>query len=138
MKRLLFLLALGTSLAWTGCDSGSDDDVFSISMLDQGNEVAFQGELRLLIEEVGSADEPGEVTGRWQLERTGSSTSSSGQVQGTLGGFGLMQLSLEEPDISDSGFGLQGTYDGDTYSGTWSTVTIAGPQPGGTFEAVRE
>lgn len=130
MNRLLALLALLLALA--GCDSGTDADAFQLSAFDPDGRLVLDGELRLDI----ASDE---VTGRWELEgRNGYPTPqpASGAVTGD-GGLGAIELQLLQ-GVSDSGFLLDGTFDGDRIEGTWSTLTIAGPVPQGTFEAVRD
>ena len=130
MNRLLALLVLLLALA--GCDSSTDADPFRLSAFDADARLVLDGELRL--------DFDGdEVTGRWELEgRNGYPTPqpASGAVRGEERD-GFIELQLLQ-DVSDAGFLLEGTFDGDRMEGAWSTVTIAGPVPQGTFEAVRD
>ncbi len=136
MKRLLLCALLVTALP--GCDSGSDTDAFSASLLDEAGAPVFEGELRLVFEE-DNTDGPQPVTGTWRLEGAGGRPDPrppSGVVRGSRLGTGI-GLTLDM-NASDSGLDLSGTYDGDRISGTWSTITIGGPLPSGTFEALRE
>jgi hypothetical protein len=136
MNRLLALLALLAVFA--GCDSSSTDaEVFSLSAFDAEARLVLEGELRLALEPL--APEPEEATGRWQLEgRNGYPTPQPphGAVRGEAH-LGAVELRLLH-EASDSGFILEGTSDGDRIAGTWSVVTIAGPVPQGSFEAVRD
>lgn len=136
MKHVRLLFLLTSVLAWTGCDSGSDPDLFGASLFDGMGTLVLEGDLRLDIEAGGPEDGTREVTGTWRLGPPGGS-SASGPLQGTVLGT-EMDVVLDEPNQSDSGFNLRGTYDGDRFAGTWSRITIAGPQPQGPFEAVRQ
>lgn len=130
MNRLLALLVLLLALA--GCDSGTDTDTFQFSAFDADGRLVLDGELRLNF----ASDD---VTGRWELVgRNGYPTPqpASGAVRGEEDA-GQVELRLLH-EASDSGFVLEGSYDGDRIAGTWSTVTIAGPMPQGAFEAVRD
>lgn len=135
MKRFLLYLFLATALI--GCDSESDADTFRASLFDEADTLVLEGELRMDIESGGQQGEPREVTGTWRLGAPGGSDSSSGQLRGELLG-SSMDVSLMEPTQDDAGYDLSGTYDGDRFAGTWSELTIAGPQPRGSFEAVRD
>ncbi|MEP0547992.1 MAG: hypothetical protein ABJF88_13740 [Rhodothermales bacterium] len=131
----LFLLLL----SWTACDSAPDRDTFRVTLSDASGEAVYIGELELAIEPPGPADEPGEVTGRWQLDGVGGTpdpTPTSGAVVGSTAE-GTINFVLDM-DASDTGFLLWGRYEVDQMTGTWETITIAGPVPSGTFEAVRE
>lgn len=137
MKRVLAGLILGSVLALGGCDSSTDPDVFLLSAFDPDERLVLDGELRLFFEELDS--ETDEVAGTWSLEgRNGwpDPQPSSGAVRGESAE-GFMRIELVQ-DVSDAGFALEGSYDGDRIVGTWSTITIAGPVAQGTFEAVRE
>lgn len=139
MRRPLFPLLLVLALAWGGCDSNPETDTYRVTLSDTAGAAVYTGELRLTIEEPGAADEPGDVTGVWELEGVGSvpdPSPSSGVVVGSTSP-GRIEMGLEV-DVSDSGYGLSGTFDGDRMAGEWSTITIGGPIPSGTFEAVRE
>jgi hypothetical protein len=139
MKRLLFCALLGVALVGVGCDASSETDTYSVTLSDEDGAPVYTGELRLKIEPAGPADEPGEVTGRWQLGDVGDAPSlveTSGVVRGSTTE-GVVEIDLVM-EASDSGIELGGTYDGDRMAGEWATVTIAGPIPSGTFEAIRD
>lgn len=140
MRRFTFLFLLVTLAVWAGCDSNPDTDTYRVTLTDTNGVAVYRGELRLTIEESGAADEPGDVTGVWELEGVGSVPPDSGPLSGSVIGntsLGRVEMSLVG-EASDSGFGLTGTYNGDRMAGEWETITIAGPMPSGTFEAVRE
>jgi hypothetical protein len=131
-----FLLSL---LLWTACDSGSDADTFRVTLSDTDGETVYTGRLDLTITPPGPADEPGEVVGRWQLDGVGATpdpTPSTGAVIGSTSE-GTINIVLDM-EASDTGFLLWGRYDVEQMTGTWDTITIAGPVTSGTFEAVRE
>ena len=136
LRSWVFLLLL---TLWVGCDSGSETDTFQVTLSDLDGVAVLAGELRLVIERAAAPDEPEEVTGRWRLEGVGAfpdPTPASGVVIGSTSA-GLVDLTLDL-DASDSGFNLFGSYDGNRMEGTWSSITIAGPVPGGAFLAIRE
>lgn len=126
-------------LLWTACDSGPDTDAFRVTLSDAEGEAVYAGELRLSIEPPGPADEPGDVTGRWRLAGVGATPDPMPSVGAVIGSTseGTINFVLDM-DASDTGFLLWGRYDGEQMTGTWDTITIAGPVTSGTFEAVRE
>lgn len=140
MPRTLFLVSLLLApITWIGCDSDPNADAFRLTLADAEGALVYTGDLRLTIERPGPADEPGEVTGRWRLDGAGevpAPTPSAGAVIGSTSE-GQIDMTLVV-EASDSGYSLSGTYDGDRMAGAWSTITIAGPVPSGTFEALRE
>ena len=136
LRSWIFVLLLSL---WVGCDSGTDIDRFQVTLSDTDGIAVLTGELSLNIEQSAASDDPGEVTGRWRLEGVGSvpdPTPASGVVIGSTSA-GQVDLTLDL-DASDSGFNLFGSYDGNRMEGTWSSITIAGPVPGGAFLAIRE
>lgn len=139
MKRVLAGLLLGSVLALGGCDSSTDPDAFLLSAFDPDERLVLVGELRLSFGEEGPEDGLREVSGTWTLDGRGGYPTpqpASGGVRGEVH-LNAIELHLLQ-DVSDAGFALEGSYDGDRIVGAWSTVTIAGPVAQGTFEAVRE
>lgn len=136
MRRLLLLPVLLLVLA--ACDSSSTaTDTFVLAAFDADERLVLEGELDLVFEEAGAGHE--EVTGTWSLQgRNGYPTPqpASGAVRGEAH-HGAIEFRLLQ-DASDSGFYLEGTRSGGRITGTWSTITIAGPEPQGAFEAGRD
>lgn len=140
IKRLLAGLLLVAPL-WAGCDSSSDSspetDTYSLTLSDEGGTAVLGGELRLVIED--GQNGPGDVTGSWELTgRNGQPDPmvTSGSVSGELlANDILIRLDM---DVADSGIELDGVYTTDQIIGEWSEITIAGPEPRGSFEAVRQ
>jgi hypothetical protein len=136
---LVFLLL--APLVWAGCDSvsggdsGEDSGTFQTSLFYPSGASALRGEMDLAFEDESVDSEPREVTGTWQFRVSGGPSSASGALQGTVLG---SEIEVHLQESPESGFILQGTYDGDRMEGTWATFTVDGVVPSGTFEAVRE
>lgn len=139
MKRLLVGLLPVVILLAAGCDSSSETDTYSVTLSDEDGAPVFGGELRLRIDAEDADDGTRMVTGSWQLRgRDGHAdpVPDAGALDGRLQGNSIL-LGLDMGAIN-AGIGLGGTYDGDRITGEWNTITIAGPMPGGTFEAIRD
>lgn len=136
--RLLLVLLFASLLGLAACDSSSTaNDAFTFAAFDADERLVLEGTLDLVFEEAGAGHE--EITGTWSLQgRNGYPTPqpASGSVDGEAHGDAL-EFRLSQ-NVSDAGFLLEGTRTGDRITGTWSTITITGPVPQGTFEAVRE
>lgn len=81
-----------------------------------------------------------ETTGTFTLQRTGGGpvpplTTTTGTFRASIEAGGDLLVQINPSGSTDTGIQLQGDYSAASYTGTWSEVTIAGPQERGTFTA---
>ncbi len=135
--RLLVLL-FASLLVLAACDSSStSSDSFTFAAFDADQRLVLEGTLDLVFEEAGSGRE--DITGTWSLQGRNEYPTpqpATGSVRGEAHG-DTVEVRLSQ-NVSDAGFLLEGTRSGGRITGTWSTITVAGPVPQGTFEAVRD
>lgn len=143
MRSALLLLAFGlASLGLMACDSSSSNGTppgtslrYAIQLNDEATTVAT-GHLQFNTAPVSGA---ATVAGTYTLQSVDGTplfplTQTSGTFSGDFTG-GTLTLRLIVPQTADVGIRLVGAISGATYSGTWDEITVAGPEPRGTFTA---
>jgi len=132
---ILTLLALASLWLAAGCNGGGA--VLSPGTLvftnDAGDEAAVA---RLDWPAAPVVD--GEFTGTWELlSRNSSFPTTQGSAYEAEAAGGVIVINLS-PHMVDNNIELEGTIVDGVFSGRWSHITIAGPQPRGTFRMTIE
>jgi hypothetical protein len=136
MHKLLLLIAL-LAIPLAGCDSSISANLnydVELRSLDNATTVGT-GELRFDSEPRSGSS----VTGDFTLVADGGGpieplSITSGSFTASFEGDSLV-VTILSPSTSDVGLRLNGEFDADTYAGTWSEITIAGPELRGVFTA---
>lgn len=137
MFKPLFALLLSVFL-FAACDTADSNSVaprFDVALSENGTAVAggrisFDTEPRVgqvLIGDFSFTTPDGDP-----LEPL---TVTSGSMSATLDDSGMLQVTINDPFVSDSGLQLEGDYAASGYSGIWGTITFVGYTEQGTFTA---
>ncbi len=139
MFKPLFALLLSLFL-FAACDSG--DSISSAAVQYQitvarNDTTAATGQFSFVVPATGSNS-----TGSFMLSTPSGDplapiTSTSGSMMVSLSNDGTIDISISDPNVSDSGLGFHADYSASGFSGTWNTITIVGPVEQGTFTATR-
>ena len=106
----------------SGCESDKTSYALSYKLYDTSEQVIETGIWKF------SVNPMGDISGSYMCNGDGS-----GQMVGHMSG-NTLTLTIN-PDWADAGTFVQGTRQGDEWSGTWLYETIAGPKDGGRFTA---
>lgn len=140
MVRLPAALLVAALLFSTACDSADEPSAelrYVLSLLDNDGATAAAG--RLVFEARPVQGKAG--GGSFTLTASGGGpltplTDTEGAFTSLFTIEGDLVLSVQDPNTTDAGLHLIGTYDGRAYDGEWGTITFAGYTPQGRFLAV--
>lgn len=133
-KQVLFIFSFGFFI---GCRNAVEPPpgAFDYEAYDSAGVLGVSGWLTLTI------TDSSHITGEWHFKRAGNVEAMGPQLgDGTHSGAfheGGLSLNLN-PQMIDNNVVLIGTYTGNTYSGRWLWLTLAGETNHGSFRAVRE